>query len=316
MTATVTGLPAAEYLVWTRALTPERIVIAGGNHQTGEPGQPLAIQVRVEDKYGNGVYNEAVTFAVIAGGGHVERTTLRTDPSGVAGTVWVPGALGAQEARATWSSMNVTFAATSVEGPKEGLIIMSGNEQVVTTSLQIEYSVSPLTVRVVDGRGEPVSGAPVTWAGGLLSPQTVVSDAAGLSTLTNGRVFVAGVGTISITATLPNGTVARFTVIVQSGGGGTYASPSHTGPATARVGRRLSGRVVVVCSDRMGGVSGCSIRTRDANFSGPGGELVPAPGIFPPGRYEFFWIMPLTPGTYYLEAAAPLPNAISATAVP
>jgi adhesin/invasin len=315
VTANVTGVAPAEYLVWTPALAAERVVLAGGNNQSGEPGQALAnsIQVRVEDKYGNGVYNESVTFAVTAGGGYVERTTLRTDPTGLAGTVWVPGSVGGQEARATWNSSSVTFAATGIEGAREGMIIVGGNEQVATTSFQREHFLAPLTVRVVNGRGEPVSGVPVTWSH---SSTAVVSDASGLSTLSNARVFLLGVGTIPVTATLPNGIVARFTAIVESGGGGSFASPSHTGLAAARVGRRLPGRVVVICSDRMGGASGCTVRTRDANFVSPAGEIIPAPGIFPPGHYEYFWILPSTPGTYYFEAAGLLPNAISATAVP
>lgn len=314
--ASVTGITDAEYLVWTRALAAERVVIAGGNNQTGEPGQslPQPIRVRVEDRYGNGVYDEAVTFAVRAGGGHVERTTLRTDPSGIAATVWVPGGAGAQEARATWGVTHVTFTATGVDGTREGLLIVDGNEQTVTIHMQTECPCQPVTVRVVNGRGEPVSGVAVTWLTDI--SQTVFSDAAGLATLTNVRLYLMGAGVRTLTATLPNGTAARFAVIVQSSGGGTFAAPSHTGPSTARVGRRLSGRVLVVCSDRLGAAASCSIRTRDATFSGSGGQLIPAPGIFPAGRYEFFWIMPNIPGTYYVEAAAPLPNAISATAVP
>ena len=202
-----------------------------------------------------------------------------------------------------------------MQGTRDGLLVVAGNEQVATTSFQREHFMAPMTVRVVDGRGDPVSGVPVTWAGDF-SPVSVVSDAAGVATLENARMQLLAVGTRTITATLPNGTVARLTLIVESGGGGAFAAPSHTGSATARVGRRLPGRVVVLCSDRMGGASACSIRTRDANFASPAGQLHPAPGIFPPGRYEFFWVLPETPGTYYFEAAAALPNAIAATAVP
>jgi hypothetical protein len=316
VSATVSGVSPVEYLVWTRALAPERMVIVNGNNQTGEPGQPLTqpIGVRVEDRYGNGVYDEAVTFEVTSGGGHVERTTLRTGPSGGAGTAWVPGSVGGQEVRATWSSSSLSFAATGVEGAREGLIIVGGSEQIATTSQQREHFMSAMTVRVVNGRGEPVSGVPVTWT--TESVQTVTSDATGLATLNNARVQLLAVGTRTISATLPNGTVARFTLIIQSGGGGRFAAPRHTGEPTARVGRRLPGRVTVICSDRMGGASPCSVRTRDAIFFGPGGQIIPAPGIFPPGRYEYFWILPETPGTYYFEATSTLPNAISATAVP
>jgi adhesin/invasin len=314
--ASVTGLSGAEYHVWTRAVAPERLVTLGGNNQTGELGQALAqpISVRVEDKYGNGVYNEPVTFQVTAGGGHLERTTLRTDPSGFAGTVWAPGSLGAQGARATWNSAHVAYAATGVEGTREGLIILAGNEQVATTSFQRDHGLSPITVKVVNGRGEPVIGVPVTW--NTEPARTVTSDAEGVATLVNGSVFLYGVGTRTVTAALPNGTVARLTLIIQSGGGGAFGAPSHTGPSTGRVGRRLPGRVVVTCSDRMGGVSSCSIRTHGENFSGSGGQLIPAPGIFPAGRFEYFWILPDAPGTYYVAVSAGgFTNLLAATAV-
>lgn len=318
ISASVAGVTAVEYLVWTRALAAERMVIVDGNNQTGEPGQSLtqAILVRVEDQYGNGVYDEPVTFHVTTGGGYVERTTVRTAPSGLVGTVWAPGSVGAQEVRATWSSSAVVFSATGVEGARDGLIMVGGNEQIAVTSQQREHFLSAMTVRVVNGRGEPVAGVPVTWAAEFV--QTVTSDAAGLATLNNARVQLLGVGTRTINATLPNGTAAHFTLIVQSGGGGTFAAPSLTGSSTARVGRRLPGRAIVICSDRMGGASSCSIRTRPADLSSTasGGQLIPAPGIFPAGRHEFFWILSNTPGTYYLEASAPLPNIVSATAVP
>lgn len=309
VTANVTGVNGVEYLVWTRALAAERIVIVDGNNQSGEPAQSLTqpIRVRVEDRYGNGVYNESVTFAVTSGGGHVERTTLRTDPSGLAATTWVPGSPGAQGARATWNTTSVTFAATGVEGTRDGMIIVGGNEQVATTSFQREHFLSPMTVRVLNGRGEPVSGVPVTWTTDVT--QTVVSDASGISTLANGRIQLLSVGTRTITATLPNGTVARLTLIVESGGGGAFGAPSHTASSTARAGRRLPGRVTVICSDRMGGVSSCGLNVQ--------GQIIPAPGVFPPGRSEYFWILPSQPGIYsFTVLGGAGPNQITATATP
>jgi hypothetical protein len=203
-----------------------------------------------------------------------------------------------------------------MEGSGEGLIIASGNEQRFTLSFQTSIFLGPVTVRVVNGRGEPVPGVPVTWnAQGVLS--TVTSDATGLSTLSNARIDALSAGNRAITATLPNGTMATMYAIIISGGGGGFGAPNHTGPTTARVGRRLPGRVVVTCSDRMGAPAPCALSTRNATFSGPGGQIIPAPGIFPPGRSEYIWIMPDTPGTYYFTVSASAgPNQISANAVP
>jgi hypothetical protein len=315
--ASVTGVGSAEYHVWTRALEPERTVIVSGDGQTGAPGQklPQPLVVRVEDKYGNGVYNVPVLFQVQSGGGHIELTRVATNEIGRASAVWALGSLGPQQVAVSAAS-GVTFTATGVEGTGDGLLIAGGNEQRFTLSFQTDVFLAPVSARVVNGRGEPLSGVPVTWnVQGVVS--TVTSDAAGLATLTNARIQALSVGPRSFTATLPNGSVATMYAIIVSGGGGAFGAPSHTGPTTARVGRRLQGRVVVACADRMGAPAPCSIFTRDASLNGSGGQVIPAPGLFPPGRSEYFWIMPETPGTYYFVVSASAgPNQISATAVP
>jgi hypothetical protein len=64
-------------------------------------------------------------------------------------------------------------------------------------------------------------------------------------------------------------------------------------------------------------VGGNDQSTHNSTFTGPGGQIIAAPGIFPPGRFEYFWIMPDTPGTYSLNASAGgPPNGITATALP
>ena len=318
ITAAVAGLGSAEYLVWTRALDAERTVIVSGDGQTGAPGQKLAqpIVVRVEDKYGNGVYDVPVLFQVRSGGGHIELRSVNTDQTGRASAVWALGTPGVQEATASAAS-GVTFMATSVEGAGDGLIIVAGNEQRFTvSSFQTSIFLAPVTVRVVSRVGEPVSGVPVTWrVQGRAT--TVTSDGTGLSTLSTGRIDLPALGPVSFTATLPNGTVTTGYAILVSDGSGRFAAPSHTGPTTARVGRRLAGRVVVSCADRQGAPVSCGVFTHNATFNGPGGQVIPAPGLFPPGRLEYFWIMPDTPGTYYFAASAGgISNQISANAVP
>jgi hypothetical protein len=73
--------------------------------------QPFGI--KVSDKFGNGVANLDVAFAVTAGGGDLSSTTLRTDANGVAsGVQWRLGRHGGdQKLQATAGALNATLSA-------------------------------------------------------------------------------------------------------------------------------------------------------------------------------------------------------------
>ena len=73
--------------------------------------QPLGI--KVSDRFGNGVANLDVTFAVIAGGGDLSSSIQRTDANGIAsGVQWRLGRRGGdQQLRATTGGLSATLSA-------------------------------------------------------------------------------------------------------------------------------------------------------------------------------------------------------------
>src|SRR5262245_47091954 len=72
---------------------PSAIVVLSGNNQNGSAGAALAqpITVQVTDKQDDPVPGASVTFAVTAGGGNVQSTTVSTNASGQASTSWTVG---------------------------------------------------------------------------------------------------------------------------------------------------------------------------------------------------------------------------------
>lgn len=121
-TATAVAGPAAE------------LVLAGGNNQTGEPGEALAAQLRVkaEDQFGNAVAGVQVTWGVTAGGGSVAPPASTTDAAGIAATLFTLGpAEGAQGAQATVAGLAgspVAFSATAAIAVPGTGVEVSNNE--------------------------------------------------------------------------------------------------------------------------------------------------------------------------------------------
>lgn len=300
VTATLSGVGVARYLVWTPAGDPARIVIGRGNAQTGFVGHQLpdSISVRVEDYVGNGVYNQEVVFATVTGGGHVERTMLRTDTLGVASTRWTPGSLGMNTATASWSGQSITFAATAVAGGGMGFTMPNGSELSITGPPIDAYWASPvLVVRVIDDQGAPVPGATVTWTGSV----TTVTDADGMTSHAS-PVLIGGASVQRLTASLTSGATAVFSVITVP----PLIAPVFCGwnagaqPMQARVGTRLPGAILVSCYSRQGAPwTTASFRVTGPMGQGYGGSLMPAPGYRPPGRTGWYWVLPRVPGTYY-----------------
>ena len=313
VTATLSGVGMARYLVWTPAAAPVRIAQRRGDGQTGFVGHPLAdsISVRVEDQHGNGVYDEEVVFAMVTGGGHVERTKLRTDTLGVVSTRWTPGTLGANTASATWSGHSVTFTATATTGGGLGVVMPNGSETFYSARRGGTPATPLFVVRVVDDQGTPVSGATVTWSGGG-AIRTTVTDSLGFTSLAP-EVMVSSPMTMIFTARVSSGATAVFSVVVTPSSGPTYCSPHILGSSTAQVATRLPGPVVVSCFSN----TGVTITTVPVSVSG--GSLMPVPGYRVPGEWRYYWVMPSVPGTYKFESNGgipPSPQSVWATATP
>ncbi len=117
LTVTVSGLPPLTISVTGTPGTATRLVVTGGNNQTGLAGAQLgtALAAAVQDQFGNGIANQQVTFAVTAGGGSVTPALVTTNASGVAtSALWRLGNKGGtQTVTATSGVFTAAFSATT-----------------------------------------------------------------------------------------------------------------------------------------------------------------------------------------------------------
>lgn len=117
LNASVAGITdVAAFAATASAGAPASVAVAGGNGQTALAGSSLTtpLSVSVKDQFGNNVLNQAVTFAVTAGGGSITPSTASTGTTGTAsGAVWKLGNRGGtQTATATSGAFSATFTAT------------------------------------------------------------------------------------------------------------------------------------------------------------------------------------------------------------
>lgn len=229
------------------------------------PASPVAgstnsVSVKVTDALGNAVVGTGVTFAVSAGGGSVTPATVNTDASGVAVASFKMGnSPGVNTATATatgLASSPMTFTTTSVVGPASAILKITDlpSAPVVATS-------NPLSVRVTDALGNPVSGVAVTFAisasEGSVSPLSVVTDVSGIASANFKLGNRVGVNSATASAAGLAGSPVFF-VATSVAGAAASISAVNTLPATAVVGTSLTVSAKVV--DAFGNpVSGTSV---------------------------------------------------------
>jgi Tol biopolymer transport system component len=141
------------------ALTSTDIVAAAGSVVAPAP------MARVVDSRGAPVANVPVTFELAAGEGSVRAPAVTSDGDGVvrAGTWTLGTSVGSSVLRARLSatpSIAVDFMATTHAGSPASIVRLSGDAQL---GLVGEPLTQPLSVKVVDGFGNSVSGAAVTF---------------------------------------------------------------------------------------------------------------------------------------------------------
>lgn len=117
LTVTVSGLTPLTISATGTPGNATKIVVTGGNTQSGLAGAELAtaLSAAVQDQFGNGIANQQVTFLATAGGGSVTPGVVTTNASGVAtGALWRLGNRGGtQTATATAGSFSASFSATT-----------------------------------------------------------------------------------------------------------------------------------------------------------------------------------------------------------
>lgn len=162
---------------------PVSMTAAGGEGQQGTVAQPLdsVLRVFVTDKFGQPVPGVLVRFAVPGRAGSLTPITQTTGPAGRASARWTLAAtMGAHSATATASGLDsVVFHAVATPAAPASLALVTGD-------LQAEVATARATAVVVlvrDGFGNPVGGAPVTFApaagSGTAVPAATRSDSAG-----------------------------------------------------------------------------------------------------------------------------------------
>jgi hypothetical protein len=160
------------------------VVKRAGDGQTGTVGTkiPVPLKVAVLLPGGQPAVGATVSWSVGAGSGTIAPLVSLTDANGEATAEWTLGtAPGAQSASVSVAGAGmVTVAATAAAGPAVALAKTSGDAQTGNVGATLP---APLVARAVDAYGNPVPGAPLTWAvisgGGSLSSASAVTSANG-----------------------------------------------------------------------------------------------------------------------------------------
>jgi hypothetical protein len=157
-----------------------------GQDQTGTAGQPLpdSLVVRVLDRHLSGVPGVAVEFVARSGESTLAVDTVVTNAGGHARKVWTLGPKAGEQTVdvrvPAWSFPGVRFVARAAAGTPSRLERVGGDGQSGEVGSELTQ---PLAVRVTDGSGNPVAGAPVTWTarGGAISPAISTTDSVGIA---------------------------------------------------------------------------------------------------------------------------------------
>lgn len=194
-TATITATVAGKFasVQVTVAQVPLAPVAVSGNAQTGTIQTQLAnaLQVRIEDRLGNAMAAQSVTFLVTSGGGSITTTSVNSDAGGLASTRWTLGtstAVFQRVSAAVAGNATVTFfTADPLAGPAVSMFAAPGvNADAQLAKFGTAVAINP-AVQVVDVLGNGVAGAAVTWSvlsgGGSITGANSVTNASGVATV-------------------------------------------------------------------------------------------------------------------------------------
>lgn len=201
-------------------------------------GSAVPLEVVLVDQFGNRSPNATVTWTVTAGGGSVSPASSTSDANGVARTTFTLAATRlTNTVTATANGLTATF---TIEGRVAGQpeVIVANNYQ----SVGAYGAVIPLGATVIDGLGNPVSGATVAW--------TVTSGAGTVAPATS-TTSTSGVASASLTL----GTTSGITTVQAKAGSATTSfsveavefAPqlTNTGGESFGIARTAAGRFVV-----------------------------------------------------------------------
>lgn len=184
-------------------LVPDRVDILGGNDQadTIEATLPIPLRVRVIDARGRGIAGVGVTWNPVTAAGSVAPVASQTDASGQAQGLWTLGATAGEHfvSAAAGSAVAVFRATVRPGSPTAAQDLRPGGDSALYGAL-LPW---PRLIRVVDRRGNPISGVTVHWSvtsgGGQLTPTSLQTDAAGRTSAAWRMGNVPGPNTAAVT---------------------------------------------------------------------------------------------------------------------
>jgi adhesin/invasin len=164
--------------------TPSIVTVTAGANQSGTVNTALTqvITVLVTDANGRPVSGVPVTFAPNSDAGSVSGAQATTDANGLAQANWTLGTVaGLDSMTVSMGTSSAVITAIATADVASQIAIVSGNSQAAPADSSLG---TPLTVKVTDQFGNPVSGVTVNWSsddGGVLANTTTTTDANGVA---------------------------------------------------------------------------------------------------------------------------------------
>ncbi len=259
--ATVTFTPQAA----------QQMALRGGNNQRGNVNAAVRdpLSVKISDRFGNGVPNHPVSFAVKRGSGRMfggsPAVQVFSDEAGIARAYFIGGA-SAGESQVYAESANldnspVIFIETTENSPARKLVYVGGNGPTGTegqTGVAGEVLRDSIAVRVTDVNNRPVYDVPVrftiAFGGGSVNPSLVNSNVFGEAKVAWRLGDSAGLNTLRVSAEGLEGSPIDFSAY---GTGGQACCLAGLGGIINGYVGGLSDPIRVKVSDRNGnGVDG------------------------------------------------------------
>jgi hypothetical protein len=234
LSAVVSGVGTVAFTATGTAAAASRLLLNGGNNQSGPAQGRLgtALSVKAVDANGNGVGGVSITWAVTAGGGSLSSTSTATRGDGTAEVMWTLGpTLGAQTATATAAGLQgspVTFTATAGVGVASRLAIVT--QPSATASSGAPFAQQPvIELRDAAGNRVPQAGVEVrvdiaSGGGALNGDRSQVTDGTGRATFVD--LSIAGTGSHTLRFSADGGFSSVISSAIQVGPGAPSASQS------------------------------------------------------------------------------------------
>lgn len=187
----------------TAVPAPGSLILVQGNNQQIQGGNelPNPIVVRLLATDGTPIAKSPVGFAVATGGGTVNPGSALSDENGEVKVKWTLGPNDvAQTLRASVSAIDPLIISAIALLPTD-LIVAQGNNQTAKASAALP---NPIVVRVTGPGNVPMKGITVAFqvvsGGGLISPQSGITNATGEVTARWTLGASTGVQSLAVTA--------------------------------------------------------------------------------------------------------------------